>query len=163
MKKILLSTVFLFTVGFVANAQTTAPENQNQAEIQFEEDQHDFGTIKEGTMATYEFKFKNIGKEPLILTNVQASCGCTTPQWPKEPIAPGKTGIITATYNSHNRPGQFNKAITVTSNAKTISKVITIRGYVEQPPAAPAVPQSPVVQPSNSNSKPAQPNSPSKP
>lgn len=148
MKKIILSASFLFAMVIGVNAQQTpapaAPANPNQAEIQFEETLHDFGNIKEGTLATYEFKFKNIGKEPLVLTNVQASCGCTTPTWPREAIAPGKTGVITATFNSQGRPGVFNKVVTVTSNAKTSSIALTLKGFVE---TAPQQPQSPVVQP----------------
>ncbi len=154
MKKLFLSVAFAGAAS-LAFAQTptptVAPENKNQAEIQFEEESHDFGNVKEGTMATHEFKFKNIGKEPLVLSNVQASCGCTTPSWSKEPIAPGKTGTITATYNSNGRPGTISKSITVTSNAKSATKVLSIRGFVE---AAAAQPQSPVVNPSPVPSKP---------
>lgn len=107
-------------------------ENKNQAEIVFVEESHDFGTIKEGTLATKEFKFKNTGKEPLIITNASASCGCTTPEWPKEPIRPGATGVIKVVYNSQGRPGAFQKSVTVQSNAKTSMKVLIIRGNVER-------------------------------
>jgi len=154
MKKLLFSAMLLGATVFAqAQQQPTptpapAPANPNQAEIQFEEESHEFGNIKEGTMATYEFKFKNTGKEPLILSNVQASCGCTTPSWTREPIAPGKTGTVTATYNSNGRPGAFSKSITVTSNSKSGQKVLTIRGFVEQNAPAPTQPQSPVVNPS---------------
>lgn len=150
MKKLFLSAVFAVAASFASMAQTTpttqpAPvENKNQAEIQFEVETHDFGTFKEGVMATYEFKFKNVGKEPLILTNVSASCGCTTPEWPKEPIKPGQTAVIKAVYNSTGRPGTFVKNITVQSNAKTAMKMLTIKGNVESPNAQPA---SPVVVP----------------
>ena len=147
MKKIILSASFAFAMVIGVNAQTQAPApaaNPNQAEIQFEETLHDFGNIKEGTLATYEFKFKNIGKEPLTLSQVQPSCGCTTPIWPKEAIAPGKTAVITATFDSKGRPGVFNKYITVTSNAKTSPVTLTIKGFVE---TAPQQPTSPVVQP----------------
>ena len=148
MKKIILSTTIAFAIAIGVNAQQTsapiAPVNPNQAEIQFEETLHDFGNITEGTKATYEFRFKNIGKEPLKLSNVQPSCGCTLPTWPKEPIAPGKTAIITAIFNSAGRPGVFNKYITVTSNAKTPSVALTLKGFVE---TVPVQPQSPIVQP----------------
>ncbi len=155
MKKIILSASFAFAMIIGVNAQQTpAPvpaANPNQADIQFEETLHDFGNIKEGTLATYEFKFKNTGKEPLILSNVQASCGCTTPTWPKEAIAPGKTAVITATFNSQGRPGVFNKVVTVTSNAKTSSVALTLKGFVE---TAPQQPQSPVIQPTPQQPKP---------
>jgi hypothetical protein len=149
MKKIIFSTAMLFAATFATQAQqpATPAANPNQAEIQFEEESHEFGNIKEGTMATFEFKFKNTGKEPLVLSNVQASCGCTTPSWTREPIAPGKSGVVTATYNSNGRPGSFSKSITVTSNAKSGQKVLTIRGFVEQNAPQPTQPQSPIVNP----------------
>ena len=81
-------------------------------------------------MATYEFKFKNTGNQPVVIANVQASCGCTTPDWTKTPVLPGKTGIIKAMYNSAGRPGVFNKTVTVTSNAAEPSKVLSIKGTV---------------------------------
>lgn len=101
-----------------------------QAVLQFETDNHDFGNVPEGTMATYEFKFKNTGNQPVVIANVQASCGCTTPDWTKTPVLPGKTGIIRAMYNSAGRPGVFNKTVTVTSNAAEASKVLSIKGSV---------------------------------
>lgn len=123
---------------------TPATPASTQPEFLFEAESHDFGTVPEGTQATYEFKFTNTGKEPLIISNVQASCGCTTPKWSNEPIAPGKTGTITASYNSSGRPGPFTKSITVTSNAKSSPKVLTITGVVE---AKPVEQPSPVVVP----------------
>ena len=101
-----------------------------QGVMQFALDNHDFGNVPEGTMATYEFRFKNTGNQPVIIANVQASCGCTTPDWTKAPVLPGKTGIIKAMYNSSGRPGVFNKTVTVTSNAAETSKVLSIKGSV---------------------------------
>ena len=68
-------------------------------------------------MAVHEFVFTNNGNQPLVLTAVKASCGCTTPSWTKEPVLPGQSGHIKASYNSKNRPGRFHKSITITSNA----------------------------------------------
>ncbi|HSI89625.1 MAG TPA: DUF1573 domain-containing protein, partial [Adhaeribacter sp.] len=76
-----------------------------QGVITLETETYDFGKITEGTQATHEFKFKNTGNQPVIISNVQASCGCTTPEWTKEPVMPGKTGKIKALYNSTGRPG----------------------------------------------------------
>jgi Protein of unknown function (DUF1573) len=107
--------IVLFALSGTAMAQkvaSVAPAPQ----IKFEKTTHDFGNIPQGTPVTTTFTFKNAGKAPLVLSNVQASCGCTTPSYTKEPIAPGKTGTITATYNAAGA-GQFNKSITVTSNA----------------------------------------------
>jgi hypothetical protein len=101
-----------------------------QGVMKFESDNHDFGNVAEGTMATYEFKFKNTGNQPVVIANVQASCGCTTPDWTKTPVLPGKSGIIKAMYSSAGRPGMFNKTVTVTSNASEPSKVLTIKGSV---------------------------------
>lgn len=99
-----------------------------QAEIAFQETIYDFGQIEEGTVAEHEFVFTNTGNQPLIISSVKASCGCTTPYWTKEPVLPGKQGSIKASYNSKNRPGGFNKTITVTSNARHASKMVYIKG-----------------------------------
>ncbi len=120
-------------VSLGASAQeNTAPQvaNPNAPEIAFENDLHDFGTIKHGGNGVYEFKFKNMGKEPLIISNAAGSCGCTVPTWPKEPIKKGETGIIKVSYDT-KRVGSFTKTVTLTSNAKTASKVLTIKGIVE--------------------------------
>lgn len=129
MKNLFLTIAFLSSF-VIANAQTT-PNSDKKADIQFAGDSHDFGNIKEGTMATHEFIFKNTGTEPLVLSDVHPSCGCTTPEWPKEPIAPGASATIKAIFNSNGRPGAFTKSITVTSNASSGQKVITFRGVVE--------------------------------
>lgn len=134
MKKIVLSIIALAALTTATMAQTApaaAPVNPNAADFKFEKEVHDFGNVKEGTQAEYVFKFTNVGKEPLVITNVQASCGCTTPKWTKEPVKPGETGQVTAIYNSKGRPGNFNKAVTITSNAKTAQKVLFIKGNVE--------------------------------
>ncbi|MFC5271669.1 DUF1573 domain-containing protein [Adhaeribacter terreus] len=101
-----------------------------QGVLKFESENHDFTKVTEGTIATHEFKFKNTGDKPLVISNVQASCGCTTPDWTKEPVMPGKTGFVKAAYNSNGRPGVFNKSITVTSNGTEPTKVLTIKGDV---------------------------------
>src|SRR5437870_282846 len=93
-----------------------------QGILKFEKETHEFGTIAEGVQATYEFKFKNTGNQPVVISNVQPSCGCTTPDWTKEPILPGKSGMVKAVYNSTGRPGAFHKSITVTSNAATATQ-----------------------------------------
>ncbi len=78
---------------------------------------YDFGKIPEGPAAEHEFEFKNTGDEPLVITNASASCGCTTPVWPKQPILPGKTGKIKVRYNTQGRGNQpFLKSIYISSN-----------------------------------------------
>lgn len=116
------------------NGTPPVPPNPNAAEIAFESDAIDYGTIKQGANGTVIFKFKNVGKEPLILSGVQASCGCTVPVAPvNKPFKPGESGTITVNYDT-NKIGAFAKSITVSSNAKTSSKIITIKGKVEAVP-----------------------------
>lgn len=106
---------------------------QDKARIVFENITHDFGTFKEkdGTQTT-TFKFKNEGAAPLVLSNVRASCGCTTPKWTREPVAPGASGEIQVSYNPKNRPGTFNKSVMVNSNAENSMVSLRITGSVEQ-------------------------------
>ena len=109
-----------------------------QAVITFEKTDHDFGKINEADgRVTTVFTFKNEGMEPLVLSNVRASCGCTTPKWPRQPIEPGQTGEITVTYNPNGRPGRFNKTVTITSNATEPTTRVTIKGEVIPKPAKP--------------------------
>lgn len=94
---------------------------------------YDFGTLKEGPVAEHVFEFTNAGNEPLIIQNASASCGCTTPEWPKEPILPGKKGKIMVRYNTQGRVGQFNKEVYIQSNAVMQGKeryILYIKGTV---------------------------------
>ena len=122
MKKFLGIIAIIFAVAFQSNAQGM---------IKFKETAHDFKKITEGTQATYSFEFTNTGKAPVVISNVQPSCGCTTPDWTREPIMPGKTGKVTASYNSAGRPGSFNKTITVLNNGEVSQIILTIQGSVE--------------------------------
>lgn len=92
--------------------------------------EHDFGTINEGVKAEHVFKFENTGNAPIVITDVRASCGCTTPEWPKEPIMPGESASIKAVFDSNGRPGNFYKTITITSNAVEPSTKLVIKGAV---------------------------------
>jgi hypothetical protein len=139
MKKIVFSFVFMVFAGFALLAQdntqpAAAPANPNAPEISFDKVVHDYGTIIQGADGTCEFKFTNTGKEPLILSKPQSSCGCTVPTWPQEPILPGKSDVIKVTYNTNNI-GPINKTVTVSSNAKTSRVVLSIKGTVTAKPA----------------------------
>lgn len=125
------SVFFVFLLSFVTLG-LFAQENQNitNDSIVFEKTVHDYGTIAHGGDGNCEFKFTNKGKATLILSNVRASCGCTVPKWPKEPIEPGKEGVIKVKYNT-NSPGSFNKSITVNSNAANGTVVLHIKGNVD--------------------------------
>jgi hypothetical protein len=103
---------------------------KNKAEISFAIDTHDFGTINEGPVVNYEFTYMNTGKDTLVLENVHASCGCTTPDWSTTPVLPGQNGVIKITYNTQGRIGGFNKTIFIKSNAKTANKELYILGTV---------------------------------
>jgi hypothetical protein len=122
-------------VPAAAQPQLGTTNNQNpDAAMKFSTEEHNFGTVPEGPSVSTDFEFTNIGKEPIVLSGVQASCGCTTPTWTKEPVMPGKKGKITATYSTQGRPGNFVKTITVNSNVGT--KVIKISGNVEKAPTS---------------------------
>ncbi len=106
-------------------------EAQPLADIQFEKPDHSFGQIKEEAgPASFNFKFTNAGQIPLIIQGVEASCGCTTPEWSQEPILPGKSGFIKVSYHPEQRPGAFNKSITVSANIPGTYRVLTISGEV---------------------------------
>jgi len=130
MKKVLFTLLAFAVTGSVLFAQSDDGENAPSAKIEFQTESHEFGDLDEGPKASYDFHFTNTGNEPLILKNVKASCGCTTPHWPKEPIMPGETGKITAVYNTKGRPGKFTKVITVTSNAEKSTNQLYIKGNV---------------------------------
>lgn len=123
------------------NRGTSVEQSVSLADIKFEKTVHDFGTIPQGGNAEYEFVFTNTGKEPLVITNCMGSCGCTVPQCPKEPILPGKKGIIKVKYDT-NRIGPFVKSVTVNSNAKSGVVTLQIKGTVEAKPVEEAFPQN---------------------
>ena len=136
MKNLALTLLLLFGAGIATQAQDVAKkdsavkDNPNAPGIVFENELHDYGTIKNGSDGSCEFKFKNTGKEPLVISNARGSCGCTVPTWPKEPIMKGQTGVIKVHYDT-KRVGAFTKTVTIESNAKTNPKVLTIKGLVE--------------------------------
>ena len=111
----------------------------NDAEFKFDQDEYNFGTIKQGETVTHEFKFTNPGSEPLIITKAEGSCGCTVPTYPKEPILKGQTSTIKVTFNSAGKMGVQDKTVTLTSNAKQNPMIIHIKGTVEKTIEQPAI------------------------
>jgi hypothetical protein len=109
MKKLLVSLLVL-SIGFSASAQTVVKKAENL--IKFKEIKHSFGKIKQGVPVTYDFSFSNISAEPLIIETASASCGCTTPTWPQQPIMKGKEDKLKAGFNAA-APGPFEKTIFV--------------------------------------------------
>jgi hypothetical protein len=133
MKKVLFSMAMIFMAAFAVNT-AIAQEVTSGAKIEFKKDTHDYGDIKYGADGACTFEFKNTGNAPLIISNAQGSCGCTVPEWPKEPINPGQTGKITVKYDT-KRPGAINKSVTITSNAgNEPTKVLRIKGNVGAKP-----------------------------
>ena len=121
--------IFVFVVIFLSIGAIAAPGKQ--AVISAKEQTFDFGKIKEGDgKVSHTFVIDNTGDGPLVLTRVIASCGCTTPEWTKEPVAPGKSGDVKITYNPAGRPGAFVKTISIYSNGKKGSYILTIKGKV---------------------------------
>ncbi len=107
-------------VSAVESASPTSMESTGNVaglpQFEFEEMNHDFGTITEGEIAEHTFTFTNTGDAPLVIQSTSASCGCTTPSYSREPVAPGETGEVQVKFNSQNRPGMQNKTITITAN-----------------------------------------------
>ncbi len=104
----------------------------NKSTVRFEEETYDFGTINiDGGDVFHEFVFVNTGRMPFIINEVKASCGCTTPEWTKEPVIPGQTGSIKVSFNPKGRPGPFSKSITINSNAERQPIVLKITGTVK--------------------------------
>lgn len=102
------------------------------AVIKFDQMEYNFGTINEGDKVSHEYAFTNTGKTPLIISQALASCGCTVPEYPKEPIAPGKGGVIKVVFNSTAKFGKQNKAITITSNAVPSTTTLYLIGDIKE-------------------------------
>ncbi len=113
------------------SAQGEKPENAPA--MVFAQDTYDFGEIVQGERVNHEFSFTNTGKSDLIISNAHASCGCTVPEYPKEPIKPGESGVIKVSYNSEGRKDAFNKTVTVTVNTFPNENKIYIKGVVIVP------------------------------
>jgi hypothetical protein len=129
MKNLLIMMIGLL-IAVNVSAQATANVPAEEPHIQFKSLTHDFGNIPVNSNANCEFTFTNTGKVPLILTNVRASCGCTVPEWPKDPIQPGGTGVIKVKYTTVTHPNVINKSIIVNSNADNKQVVLRIKGEV---------------------------------
>jgi len=149
MKKAILTfgMMLLAVMTFEVNAQATAAPAAKAiqvggAEISFEKEVHDYGVMEQNGNGQCEFVFTNTGTEPLLITNARGSCGCTVPEWPREPIAPGASSSIKVKYDT-KRIGLINKSVTITSNGETSTKIIRIKGEVKAP-AAGATPIKPV-------------------
>jgi Protein of unknown function (DUF1573) len=145
---LLFGTVFLFSctekktskastdlVNIEASADSsTSHKKSGEAKIQFEKNSHDFGYITQGEIVEYEFIFTNTGDVDLLIASATASCGCTVPDYPKEPINPGKQGKIKVTFNSELRMDKFLKEIYVTANTEPLVATLMITGVIKAKP-----------------------------
>jgi len=145
---LLLVTVFLFSctekktskastdlVNIEASADSSSSHKKSgEAKILFEKNSHDFGYITQGEIVEYEFIFTNTGDVDLLIASATASCGCTVPDYPKEPINPGKQGKIKVTFNSELRMDKFLKEIYVTANTEPLVTTLMITGIIKAKP-----------------------------
>ena len=121
------------------NATQVSPGTQNPVNktggkvtsIKFDEMSYDWGKLNEGDKMTHIFKFKNVGNEDLIISDARGSCGCTVPEWPKEPIKAGKTGEIKVIFDSAHKNGPQSKTVTLTANTDPANVVLMIKGIVD--------------------------------
>lgn len=132
MKKIFTLVLLLGTL-LIAGAQNTNPAPET---LQMKETSFDFGKIAQGKPVTHLFEVTNVGTQPMVISNVQTSCGCTTPEWKKDPIAPGATTIVKVGYNAASE-GPFEKYITIVYNQNQV-KQVKINGIVWKAPEGPA-------------------------
>ena len=146
MKKVIVLSILslsLMTISCDENAAKKiksenlelAKERDNEikvggAKIKFEKTEHDFGTINEGEIVETVFSFKNSGKSELIITSAKGSCGCTVPEWPKEPIMPGEEGQIRVKFNSDKKPNLQQKTITLVTNTEQGKEILKIKAQV---------------------------------
>ncbi|WP_373519016.1 DUF1573 domain-containing protein [Pricia sp.] len=156
MKKVILALSTIALVAFTSCKDNAASKinSDNVAEaaqrdevgkqipvMEFEESEHDFGTIEQGTAQETVFKFTNTGNAPLIITNATSSCGCTVPNPPKDPIAPGETGELVVKFNGSGQ-NQVSKTITVNANTEKGTEILRIKAFVNPKNAGPVGPTS---------------------
>jgi hypothetical protein len=120
----------------LVNNPLTAEKNSNQVDmpkIELSQDFFDFGEMHQKESVSTDFVIKNTGDAPLLIRSAKGSCGCTVPEWPKEPVAVGEEAVVKVTFNSGNKKGKQNKTVTLVTNAIPSTKVLTIKGTVLVP------------------------------
>ena len=154
MKKVILGLSALCMVAFTAckDDATSKIKEENVAEaaerdatagefpaISFAEEEHDFGTIINGTPVETKFSYTNTGDSPLVVSDIKSTCGCTVPSdWNKDPLAPGETAEFTVKFNGRGTPGnQVSKVITLTTNTESGKEQVKIKAFIEADPNAP--------------------------
>ncbi len=145
MKKSILFTAGIFLIAMTSCTKNTAEKVKSETAIMaskldakvvnfpvmaFAKTTHDFGTIDEGAIVKHTFTFTNTGKTPLLIIKAKGSCGCTVPEWPKEPIAPGASGKLLVAFNSDGKPNMQSKQITLTTNTEKGTEILKIKAMV---------------------------------
>ncbi|MBQ8959292.1 MAG: DUF1573 domain-containing protein [Bacteroidales bacterium] len=121
------------STDLVTNPKSATEKSDKQAAIEFDKEEHDFGTLLQGEVVSYSFHFTNTGNVPLIISQVTSTCGCTVGDYPREPIAPGKSGSVKATYDSAGHHGFQSRTLTVMSNTIPAKNTLVIKGKVQTP------------------------------
>lgn len=145
MKKLMLALVALATMSFTSCKESASKkvdeskkeiaeqrdsQEQSYPVMEFEEKEYDFGTVEEGEVVEHTFVFTNTGDAPLIVSDANASCGCTVPTWTEEPIAPGEKGEMLVKFNTRGKPNQQMKAVRIVANTKSGRETIRIKAFV---------------------------------
>lgn len=161
MKKVILGLMAILAVSIVSCKKDAADkvkaENVEEASkrdaqevyyptMDFDEKNHDFGTINEGDVVEHTFTFTNNGQAPLVITSARGSCGCTVPSYPKEAVAPGESGEMLVKFNSRGRKNQQNKTVTITANTESGKETLQIKSFVTPDPNAATKTSSPQIQ-----------------
>ena len=132
-KMLMIAALVVSTVAVYAQSATTA--SKNGPVLTWDKSTHDFGNMEQGDVLEHTFKFTNTGNEPLVITNVQVSCGCTTPKgWPRDPVMPGGSGELTVAFNSTGKMGAQTKPVTIVSNAINDAKIVCTAVVTEKKP-----------------------------
>ena len=132
-KMLMIAALVVSTVAVYAQSATTA--SKNGPVLTWDKSTHDFGNMEQGDVLEHTFKFTNTGNEPLVITNVQVSCGCTTPKgWPRDPVMPGGSGELTVAFNSTGKMGAQTKPVTIVSNAINDAKLVFTAVVTEKKP-----------------------------
>jgi len=117
-------------------ASANGKTNSNLPEIKFEEEEYDFGKMTQGEKVSHDFVFTNIGKKNLIISSAAGSCGCTVPEWPKEPVKSGVEGKINVVFNSDGKHGFQEKTITIVTNCEPATRILKIKAEIIVPETA---------------------------
>jgi hypothetical protein len=133
MKAIISSIFMVLTLTVLGQEASVFEEPVNGSKIKFAEVSFDFGDIEQGDVVEHTFTFENVGNQPLIISNVMTTCGCTVPSWPRDPIAPNTSSEITVKFNSRGKVGIQNKVITVVSNSVVQRDRVKIVTNVKMP------------------------------